>query len=79
MLACLSIAYRVSLLSCILSYFILSPGNSGIPASLPPVSVEIYSVVFLSLIRIIQCNYWVLLAEASCAGRQVPALKYLQC
>ena len=26
------------------------------------------SVVFLSLIRIIQCKYWVLLGEASCAG-----------
>ena len=35
---------------------------------------EDITVVFLSLIRIIQCKYWILLGEASCAGRQVPPL-----
>ena len=41
--------------------------------STPPLSAS-FTVVFLSLIQIIQWKYWVLLGEASCAGRQVPAL-----
>lgn len=46
-LACLSITYRVSLLICILSNFLLSPGNGGRLVLLPPGLVEIYDFFFL--------------------------------